>query len=154
MLGDGYTFALYLLRRCFNFFNCSDAYFSKINFCIAHVATHETTAIAKRSFQIPQKSIIFANSSITSAKKTIVINVGILFHHRTKDNCGFMVQSVEKAGCTSSCNRLLIIMVETMSASKRGWEFFHFHFASFLRFMATNLSFTQFVTWAKPLYCV
>ena len=31
---------------------------------------------------------------------------------------------------------------------------FHFQLASFFRFMAANLSFTQFVTWAKPLYCV
>ena len=29
---------------------------------------------------------------------------------------------------------------------------FHFHLASFFRFMAANLSFTQFVTWARPLY--
>ena len=31
---------------------------------------------------------------------------------------------------------------------------FHFRVASFFRFMAANLSFTQFVTLAKPLYCV
>lgn len=31
---------------------------------------------------------------------------------------------------------------------------FHNQQASFFRFMAANLSFTQFVTWAKPLYCV
>ena len=30
----------------------------------------------------------------------------------------------------------------------------HSHMASFLRFMAANLSLTQLVTWAKPLYCV
>lgn len=28
---------------------------------------------------------------------------------------------------------------------------FHSHLASFLRFMAANLSFTQLVTWVKPL---
>lgn len=48
----------------------------------------------------------------------------------------------------------LITKVEKISSNKRECEFFHFHFASFLRFMAANLSFTQFVTWAKPLYCV
>ena len=34
------------------------------------------------------------------------------------------------------------------------WAAPHFAFilASFFRFMAANLSFTQFVTWAKPLY--
>ena len=29
-----------------------------------------------------------------------------------------------------------------------------FQVASFFRFMAADLSFTQFVTWAKPLYWV
>ena len=37
-----------------------------------------------------------------------------------------------------------------------GEGFFRFHFqvANFFKFMAANLSFTQLVTWAKPLYCV
>ena len=30
----------------------------------------------------------------------------------------------------------------------------HSHMASFLRFLAANFSFTQLVTWAKPLYRV
>ena len=35
---------------------------------------------------------------------------------------------------------------------KKGGEYYiQSHLASFLRFMAANLSFTQFVTWAKPL---
>ena len=38
--------------------------------------------------------------------------------------------------------------------SGAGWQEFHFQVAIFFRFMAANLSFTQFVTWAKPLYCV
>lgn len=29
---------------------------------------------------------------------------------------------------------------------------FHFHFANFFKFMAANLSLTQFLTWARPLY--
>ena len=32
--------------------------------------------------------------------------------------------------------------------------FFHFHIANFFRFIAAYLSFTHFVTWAKPLYHV
>ena len=40
---------------------------------------------------------------------------------------------------------LVVIKIKTRS-SKGKWEFVHFHFANFLRFMAANLSFTQFVT--------
>ena len=32
--------------------------------------------------------------------------------------------------------------------------FFHFHIANFFKFIAAYLSFTHFVTWAKPLYGV
>ena len=41
-----------------------------------------------------------------------------------------------------------------LPTSGAGWRQFHFQVANFFRFMAANLSFTQFVTWAKPLYCV
>ena len=37
---------------------------------------------------------------------------------------------------------------------KRWCRSFHLHVASFFRFMAANLSFTQFVTCVRPLYCV
>ena len=36
--------------------------------------------------------------------------------------------------------------------SGAGWWAFHFQAASFFKFMAANLSFTQLVTWVKPLY--
>ena len=34
------------------------------------------------------------------------------------------------------------------------WVLFHFQFASFFKFIAANLSLTQFLTWARPLYGV
>lgn len=44
--------------------------------------------------------------------------------------------------------------LDRLPPSGTGWRSFHFQMAIFFRFMAANLSFTQFVTWAKPLYCV
>ena len=40
----------------------------------------------------------------------------------------------------------LVVIKIKIRSSKGKWEFIHFHFANFLRFMAANLSFTQFVT--------
>ena len=37
---------------------------------------------------------------------------------------------------------------------KEGEFSIHSHLANYLMFMAANLSFTQFVTWGKPLYWV
>lgn len=34
------------------------------------------------------------------------------------------------------------------------WVPLQFHFANFFKFMAANLSFTQFLAWAKPVYLV
>ena len=63
-------------------------------------------------------------------------------------------QSVEKPGCALSGSRVLgVYNAKTAKTSKESAPF-HFQLASFFRFMAANLSFTQFVTWAKPLYCV
>ena len=37
---------------------------------------------------------------------------------------------------------------------KRMWVSSHFLIANFFKFMAANLSLTQFVTWARPVYLV
>ena len=43
---------------------------------------------------------------------------------------------------------------ENSRENQKRKDSFHFQLASFFKFMAANLSFTHFVTWAKPLYCV
>ena len=63
-------------------------------------------------------------------------------------------QSVEKPGCALSGSRVLGVYNAKNCENQQRKRSFHFQLASFFRFMAANLSFTQFVTWAKPLYCV
>ena len=60
-------------------------------------------------------------------------------------------QFVEKPGCGS---RVSGVFNGGSWKNQERRSSFHFQVASFFRFMAANLSFTQFVTWAKPLYCV
>jgi hypothetical protein len=55
---------------------------------------------------------------------------------------------------SSSYSRISFKKEENGSKNQGIKHSFHFRVASFFRFMAANLSFTQFVTGAKPLYCV
>ena len=56
--------------------------------------------------------------------------------------------------CTQEQTGSRTYMSEKTAKRNEDNRFLHFHVANFFKFMATNLSFTQFVTWAKPLYCV
>ena len=56
--------------------------------------------------------------------------------------------------CTQEQTGSRTSMSEKTAKRNEDNRFLHFHVANFFKFMATNLSFTQFVTWAKPLYCV
>ena len=56
--------------------------------------------------------------------------------------------------CTQEQTGSRTYMSEKTAKRNEDNGFLHFHVANFFKFMATNLSFTQFVTWAKPLYCV
>ena len=51
-------------------------------------------------------------------------------------------------------NVCILGCLEPHTAIRPGWRALHFHTASFFRFMATNLSFTQFVTWAMSLITI
>jgi hypothetical protein len=53
------------------------------------------------------------------------------------------LQSVEKPGCGSRVSGAFNVGSWKNQERKRS---FHFHLASFFRFMAANLSFTKFVT--------
>ena len=56
-------------------------------------------------------------------------------------------EKAAKNGCILGC-------LGPHTAIRPGWRALHFHTASFFRFMATNLSFTQFVTWAMSLITI
>ena len=56
--------------------------------------------------------------------------------------------------CTQEQTGSRTYMSEKTAKRNEGNRFLHFHVSNFFKFMAANLSFTQFVTWAKPLYCV
>ena len=76
----------------------------------------------------------------------------VLLSWITRKNCVF--QPVEKTGYAASGSRVFGTNREKRWKNQERKCSFHFQLASFFRFMAANLSFTQFVTWAKPLYCV
>ena len=54
--------------------------------------------------------------------------------------------------CTQEQTGSRTYMSEKTAKRNEDNRFLHFHVANFFKFMAANLSFTQFVTWAKPLY--
>ena len=56
--------------------------------------------------------------------------------------------------CTQEQTGSRTYMSEKTAKRNKDNRSLHFHVANFFKFMAANLSFTQFVTWAKPLYCV
>ena len=63
-------------------------------------------------------------------------------------------QSVEEPGLYSGADWVSNIYERKNSKAKRGQQIPPFPCGQFFKFMAVNLSFTQFATWAKPLYCV
>ena len=76
-------------------------------------------------------------------------------NHKIK-YCYFLLcgQLVEKPGCALCSNRVSGIFREGKAEKQEAEVVIPLPCGQFFKFMAANLSFTSFVTWAKPLYRV
>ena len=68
---------------------------------------------------------------------------------RAKADFGKMGEKTGKGSCSLERKPLVCGPL-----CEEGFLVFRFLVANFFKFLAANLSFTQFVTWAEPLYCV
>ena len=94
---------------------------------------------------IENNSLFYSKKAVAACRKTCFGN---------QARAGFLFENKKTGGKSSEMSGVFSRNLDRLPPSGAGWRSFHFQVASFFRFMAANLSFTQFVTWAKPLYCV